>query len=79
MPKVHQMIPSKYLKREDVGRGVLATIKNIQQVEVGKDDEATLKWALFFNELEKPMTLNVTNITLLDGLESRLFSMMILR
>ena len=67
MARTSQMIPSKYLKQEDVPTPVLLTIKSVQQVTVGKDEEATMRWAISFNETEKPMTLNVSNILTLES------------
>lgn len=65
MPRIGEMIESKFLKKEDVGgeRGVLVTISDIQQANVampGADPE--MKWTLRFMELDKPMVLNSTNI-----------------
>jgi hypothetical protein len=63
MPKTHEMRESKFLKKEDVGRGALATIKGVVRKNVaqeGADDE--MKWCLTFAELDKPFVLNMTNI-----------------
>ena len=65
MPRIVEMIESKFLKKEDVGgeRGVLVTISGCQQANVamqGADPE--MKWTLAFAELDKPMVLNSTNI-----------------
>ena len=65
MPRVGEMIDSKFLKKEDVGgqRGVLVTISGCQQANVampGADPE--MKWTLSFHEMDKPMVLNSTNI-----------------
>lgn len=65
MPRIGEMIESKFLKKEDVGgeRGVLVTISGVQQANVampGADPE--MKWTLSFQELDKPMVLNSTNI-----------------
>ena len=65
MPRIGEMIESKFLKKEDVGgeRGVLVTISGCQQANVamqGADPE--MKWTLAFAELDKPMVLNSTNI-----------------
>lgn len=63
-PRVGEMVESKFLKKEDVGeRGVLVTISGCGQVNVSKEGaEPILKWGLSFEELEKPMVLNSTNI-----------------
>jgi hypothetical protein len=63
MPKANEMLKSKFLKKEDVGVGVLATIRGVSEENVaieGADPE--LKWAMTFNELDKPLVLNSTNI-----------------
>ena len=65
MPKISEMRESKFLRQEDVGRGVLATITCCVQKNVameGADPEH--KWCLMFAELDKPLVLNATNIQL---------------
>jgi hypothetical protein len=63
MPKVSQMLESKYLKKDDVGEGVLATFRTFKHVNVAQEDQqADMKWVAYFNELEKPLVLNSTNI-----------------
>ena len=64
--KATAMIPSKYLKKEDVEPPVLVTIKGLRQNNVALEDQPEeLKWTIFFRELDKPMVLNSTNIQLL--------------
>lgn len=61
--KASQMIPSKYLKKEDIERDTLVTVAKLGQADVSMEDQdADLKWTVKFKELEKPMVLNVTNI-----------------
>src|SRR3990167_9597425 len=65
MPRVGEMIESKFLKKEDVGgeRGMLVTISGVKQANVamqGADPEMKGTWS--FEELDKPMVLNSTNI-----------------
>jgi hypothetical protein len=65
MPKIGEMMSSKYLKKEDVGNGVLVTIAGVKKMNVaveGADPE--YKWAMSFREMDKPMVLNSTNIQL---------------
>lgn len=65
MPKIGEMIESKFLKKEDVDPPVLVTIDRVAQNNVamqGADPE--MKWCLYFLELDKPMVLNSTNIHL---------------
>lgn len=64
--KATAMIPSKFLKKEDVDPAKLVTIKAMRQANVAMDDKPEeLKWTVLFKELDKPMVLNSTNIQLL--------------
>ena len=66
MPRVHEMLESKFLKKEDVGRGMLVTIAGVEQRNVAvRDAEPEYKWSVAFQETEKPMVLNSTNIQLI--------------
>jgi hypothetical protein len=60
---------SKFLKKEDVGAGVLVTISHITQENVAKDgaDQET-KAVMHFHELDKPLVLNSTNGQLIAGI-----------
>jgi hypothetical protein len=53
---------SKYLKKEDLPQPMLVTMADIKEInlamEGGKPD---MKYALYFEELDKPMVLNSTN------------------
>lgn len=63
MPKINDMVQSKYLKQADVPDPVIVTVQGVKQVNMAKDDEAPeMKWAIKFRELDKPMVLNSTNI-----------------
>lgn len=65
MPKTNEMIDSKFLKKEDVGAGVLLTVSGCVQRNVAKQgSDPELKWCLTFHEEEKPLVLNSTNIQL---------------
>lgn len=67
MPKTHDMRPSQFLKQEDVGRGLLLTVTGCVQKNVAQEGaDAELKWCLTFQESDKPMTLNSTNIQLCE-------------
>ena len=68
MPKTSEMIPSKYLKRDDVGRGLKVIIAGVKQENVGKEDEPEVKWVAYFRDIEKPLVLNVTNIRLMESI-----------
>jgi hypothetical protein len=53
---------SKFLTRNDVGTGILVTIKSVHQDNVAKEGAPEeLRWCLVFDEAEKPMVLNSTN------------------
>jgi hypothetical protein len=55
------MLPSRFLKQDEVPQPVLVTISNITQEIMDKDSGET-KWAMHFEEFEKPLALNSTNI-----------------
>lgn len=65
MPRIHEMLESKFLKKEDVGTGVLLTVAGVSQKNVAKEGaEQEMKWCLEFEDSEKPLVLNSTNIQL---------------
>ena len=67
MPRVNDMIESKYLKQADVPDPVIVTVGKVGRVNIAKDgDPPEDKWAIRFKELQKPMLLNSTNIKLLE-------------
>lgn len=65
MPKIGEMVQSKYLKQDDVPDPVIVTVQGVKQVNVAKEGaEPEMKWAIKFVEFEQPMVLNSTNIHL---------------
>ena len=65
--KTNEMMPSKYLKKDDVGAGVLATIRGLTRANVAmENDPPELKYLMSFFEHEKPLVLNSTNIQLCE-------------
>lgn len=67
MPRTGDMIPSKFLKHSDIGPGVLLTIKEILLETFDRDsEEPEQKWAMYFHEIQKGLTLNKTNIKLCE-------------
>lgn len=63
MAKVGEMIPSKFLKKEDVEPPLLVTIKHVDRVNVAKEGaDPEYRYAMTFEELDKPLVLNSTNI-----------------
>lgn len=65
MPRTHEMIESKFLKKEDAGEGILATIRGVEKRDVGTESEPEQKWVLLLAEY-KPLVLNSTNLALLE-------------
>lgn len=66
MPNINTMKASKFLKRDDVGRGMLVTISHVSEENVAKEgapDE--MKWCAHFDETDKPLVLNWTNLQLI--------------
>jgi hypothetical protein len=69
MPKTSDMRESKFLKKEDVGRGMLATITGCIQKNVAKEGaDPEHKWCLTFREIDKPLVLNSTNVQLCEAI-----------
>ena len=67
MPKTSEMRESKFLKKEDVGRGVLVTINGCLQKNVAQPGaDPDHKWCLTFDEVDKPFVLNATNVQLCE-------------
>ncbi len=67
MPKTSEMRESKFLKKEDVGAGMLATIAGCLQKNVAKEGaDPEMKWCLTFHETDKPLVLNSTNVQLCE-------------
>ena len=67
MPKTSEMRESKYLKKEDVGRGMLCTVAGVKQMNVAQEGEhQELKWCMTFQETDKPLVLNATNIQMCE-------------
>jgi hypothetical protein len=60
------MLESKFLKKEDVDPPVLATIAGIKRVNVAKEGaEPEMKWSASFEQLDKPLVLNSTNLQII--------------
>lgn len=65
MPKVSEMIESKFLRKEDFDEDRVATIKGVSpETMQGKAGET--KWVLFFREFQKGLVLNTTTIRVLE-------------
>lgn len=62
MPNVNDLKSSKFLTKNDVEPAVLVTIKSYEEMNVAMENQAPeMKWCLIFDELEKPLVLNMTN------------------
>jgi hypothetical protein len=67
MPRTSEMKDSKFLRKEDIGRGALVTITGcISKNTAMEGAPPEHKWCLTFRELEKPLVLNSTNIQLCE-------------
>lgn len=67
MPKTSEMRESKFLKQGDVGAGMLLTVEGCSPHNVAKEGaEPEMKWCLTFEESDKPLVLNSTNIQLCE-------------
>lgn len=65
MPKVSDMIVSKFLRKEDFDEDRIMTIKSVKLEDMPGDD-GSQKWVLYFREDQKGMALNVTTIRVLE-------------
>lgn len=65
MPRVSEMIVSKFLRKEDFDEDRVMTIKGIK-LEDMPGDSGDQKWVLYFREEAKGMALNVTTIRVLE-------------
>ena len=65
--KMSDLKQSKYIQKEDVGRGILVTIARVEMENVARQGEAQkLRGILYFNEAQyKPLVLNMTNSSLI--------------
>ena len=63
MPRVVDMIPSKWLKAEDcIDNDLTLTIRSIIEEPIGQGAERSDKWVCYFHEHHKGLVLNKTNI-----------------
>jgi hypothetical protein len=59
---ISQLSDSKYLKKEDFPQPMLVTMAEVKQVNVAMEGQKPdMKFALYFQELDKPLVLNSTN------------------
>ena len=61
MPTINDLKQSRFLTKEDCGKGILLTIKGWTQENVAMESQPEeLKYCLEFDEVEKPLVLNST-------------------
>jgi len=65
MPKVTEMIESKFLRKEDIDDDIIVTIRGVKLEDMPGDGNER-RWVLSFRELPKGLVLNVTTIRVLD-------------
>ena len=69
MPRINDMVESKFLKKSDVDPAVLWTVAAATQHDVSMENQPEeMKWCLEFEESSKPMVLNVTNMRLIESI-----------
>jgi hypothetical protein len=67
--KLAELLPSTYLKKEDFPTPALLTIDRLERVNVAPEGQPPEnKWALYFQELDRALVLNSTNIQTLGAL-----------
>ncbi len=67
MAKTKDMLPSNYLKQSDFDQDYIVTVRRIEHKNIAMEGKPTdMKWLAHFNEFDKPMVLNSTNIQLME-------------
>jgi hypothetical protein len=67
MPKLHDMLPSKFLKQADVPAPALVFLSHITKEQVNQENEPEeYKWVAHFREFDRPLVLNTTNLNALS-------------
>lgn len=65
MPKVHEMMPASYLRKENCEPPILLTIHSLEQENVAPEgQQPEEKWVMYFDEQKLGLVLNSTNIQL---------------
>lgn len=65
MPRVSEMIVSKFLKKDDFDDDRICTIKSVK-LEDMPGDAGEQKWVLYFREEQKGLVMNMTTIRVLE-------------
>ena len=69
MPTIHDLKKSRFLTKEDCGKGILVTIRGYHKENVAPANEsAEEKWLLDFEETDKPLVLNSTRGQIIAGI-----------
>ena len=64
---ISELTQSKYLKRADVGNGVLLTIDHLAQEDLSQEGEPEQHgWIIYFKECQKGLVLKPTNAQLIS-------------
>jgi hypothetical protein len=66
LPKVNEMIHSKFLRKEDIDEEIVVTVKTLSLEDMPSDGHQDSRWTLFFRELPKGLVLNTTTIRVLE-------------
>jgi len=62
MPTVDDLRKSNFISKSDVQKPILVTIRGYDEFNVARDGaEPDMRWALMFDEIDKPFILNITN------------------
>lgn len=62
MPTVDDLRKSNFITKADVEKPILVTIIGCKEFNVARDGaEPDMRWALMFDEIDKPFICNVTN------------------
>lgn len=66
MPNIKDMLPSNYLKQADFDQDYIVTVRRLEHKNIAMEGKPIeLKWLAHFDEFDKPMVLNTTNIQLM--------------
>lgn len=61
--KASELTTSKYLKKDDCDPPIVVTVARLKKENVARDDEPREeKWIVYFEESDKGLVLNTTNI-----------------
>lgn len=67
VPKVSDMITSKFLRKEDFPDDQVCTVKTVRLEDLESDGKKEERWILYFREYPKGMVLNITSIRVLEA------------